>query len=226
MRFADDGPAPSVFREGSSLNLGFGEPSGGWICPRPGFGVDWRPHSFRSNCALAYDVCALAGHSKWFRKPRGAFQVGNLALHFFFVLTGINSRISEILAVGVEVFYFTLVVVGVHGLVVYGIGRLDASGRRLPVRCLPGGGGGAGQRAGGGGFPGVEGAGSSGDHRWASGLCCGELPGVRHGLSASELRGRPLMAAELSFFQHAGANPDGVGSVPFLNCFPLGTRRR
>ena len=64
------------------------------------------------------------GHLKFFRSERGALQLGNLALHFFFVIIGIHSRISEILAVGVEVFYFTLVVVGVHGLVVFGGGRL------------------------------------------------------------------------------------------------------
>jgi len=68
---------------------------------------------------------ALAvGHLKHFRTERGALQLGNLALHFFFVIIGIHSRISEILVVGVEVFYFTLVVVGVHGLVVFGVGRL------------------------------------------------------------------------------------------------------
>lgn len=68
---------------------------------------------------------ALAvGHLKYFRSERGALQLGNLTLHFFFVIIGIHSRISEILAVGVEVFYFTLVVVGVHGLVVFGGGRL------------------------------------------------------------------------------------------------------
>lgn len=66
----------------------------------------------------------VVGHMKHFRTERGALQLGNLALHFFFVLIGIHSRVSEILSVGVEVFYFTLVVVGVHGLVVFGVGRL------------------------------------------------------------------------------------------------------
>jgi uncharacterized membrane protein len=66
----------------------------------------------------------LLGHTRPFRKPRGALQLGNLALHFFFVIIGIHSRVSEILSIGMEVFYFTLVVVGVHGLVVFGIGRL------------------------------------------------------------------------------------------------------
>ena len=56
--------------------------------------------------------------------PRGGFQLGTLALHFFFVVIGIFSRVSEILTVGIEVFWLTLVVVGVHGLVVYGGGRL------------------------------------------------------------------------------------------------------
>ena len=66
----------------------------------------------------------LVGHLRYFRSERGAMQLGNLALHFFFVIIGIHSRISEIASVGVEVFYFTLVVVGVHGLVVFGGGRL------------------------------------------------------------------------------------------------------
>jgi uncharacterized membrane protein len=50
--------------------------------------------------------------------------LGNLALHFFFVIIGIHSRISEIASVGVEIFYFTLIVVGIHGLIVFGGGRL------------------------------------------------------------------------------------------------------
>lgn len=66
----------------------------------------------------------LVGHSRAFRNPAGALQLGNLALHFFFVVIGIHSRVSEILAIGMEIFYFTLVVVGVHGIVVFGAGRL------------------------------------------------------------------------------------------------------
>jgi uncharacterized membrane protein len=56
--------------------------------------------------------------------PRGGFQMGTLSLHFFFVVIGIYSRVSEILSVGIEVFWLTLVVVGIHGAVVYGGGRL------------------------------------------------------------------------------------------------------
>lgn len=68
---------------------------------------------------------ALAlGHSPIFRDARGAMQLGSVGLHFFFVLIGILSRASEIAAVGVEVFFFTLIVVAVHGVVVFGGGKL------------------------------------------------------------------------------------------------------
>ncbi len=67
---------------------------------------------------------ALAvGQTAPFRTPRGALQLGNVALHLFFVVIGIHSRVAEIVAVGVEVFFYTLVVVAVHGAVVYGVGR-------------------------------------------------------------------------------------------------------
>lgn len=66
----------------------------------------------------------LVGHMKPFLRPSGALQLGNLALHFFFVIIGIHSRVSEILSIGMEIFYYTLVVVGVHGVVVFGVGRL------------------------------------------------------------------------------------------------------
>lgn len=70
-------------------------------------------------------VLALAlGHSPLFRDARGAMQLGSVGLHFFFVLIGIMSRASEIAAVGIDIFFFTLIVVGVHGAVVLGAGRL------------------------------------------------------------------------------------------------------
>jgi uncharacterized membrane protein len=66
----------------------------------------------------------ILGHTKTFRKPEGALQLGTMVLHLFFVVIGIWSRVSEIAAVGVVVFLYTLVVVAVHGLVVFGGGRL------------------------------------------------------------------------------------------------------
>lgn len=69
-------------------------------------------------------LALIVGHSPLFRNVRGAMQLGSVALHFFFVLIGILSRVSEIIAVGVEVFFFTAVVVLVHGFIVFGVGRL------------------------------------------------------------------------------------------------------
>jgi len=65
----------------------------------------------------------IVGHTRRFRNPAGAFQLGTVALHLFFVVIGIWSRVSEIVEVGAEVWFYTLVVVGVHGLIVYGVGR-------------------------------------------------------------------------------------------------------
>jgi uncharacterized membrane protein len=69
-------------------------------------------------------LALLVGHLTPLRRAAGAMQLGNLGLHLFFAVIGIYSRIADIVAVGVEVFYFTLIVVVVHGLIVYGIGRL------------------------------------------------------------------------------------------------------
>lgn len=66
------------------------------------------------------------------RRLEGALQLGLVALHLFFVVIGIGSKISEIFAVGPEVFYFTATVVVIHGLVIYGGGRL----LRLDVETL------------------------------------------------------------------------------------------
>jgi uncharacterized membrane protein len=74
----------------------------------------------------------MVGQVPGLARPQGAFPLGTLALHFFFVVIGIFSRWSEILAVGVEVFWLTLAVVVVHGVVVYGGGRLA----RLDVGTL------------------------------------------------------------------------------------------
>lgn len=66
----------------------------------------------------------ILGHTPWFHRTEGALQLGTMVLHLFFVVIGIWSRVSEIMAVGIAVFLYTLVVIGVHGLVVYGGGRL------------------------------------------------------------------------------------------------------
>ncbi|MFW6193802.1 MAG: DUF819 family protein, partial [Gemmatimonadota bacterium] len=69
-------------------------------------------------------LALAAGHLTPVSRIEGALQLGNYALHLFFAVIGIYSVLGEILVVGVSVLIFTLVVVGVHGLVVYGGGRL------------------------------------------------------------------------------------------------------
>ncbi len=66
----------------------------------------------------------ILGHTRWFHRADGALQLGTMVLQLFFVVIGIWSRVDQILAVGVVVFFYTLVVVGVHGLVTYGLGRV------------------------------------------------------------------------------------------------------
>jgi uncharacterized membrane protein len=51
------------------------------------------------------------------RRLQGSMQLGTFALHLFFAVLGIGSRVQEILVVGVEVFYFAALVVLVHGVV-------------------------------------------------------------------------------------------------------------
>lgn len=58
------------------------------------------------------------------RRLQGAFHLGTLALNLFFVVIGIGSRVAEILAVGLEIFYFTATVVLVHGIAVFAAARL------------------------------------------------------------------------------------------------------
>lgn len=66
----------------------------------------------------------IVGHTKPFRRVEGALQLGTVLLHVFFVVIGIWSQVGQIVAVGVVVFYYTMTVIGTHGLVTYGVGRL------------------------------------------------------------------------------------------------------
>jgi len=76
------------------------------------------------------------------RKLQGAIQMGTLALHLFFAIIGIGSRVDQILEVGIQVFYFTAVVVLVHGLVLFlaaKLVRLDAETTSVASQAAVGG---------------------------------------------------------------------------------------
>ncbi len=69
-------------------------------------------------------MALAAGQLRPVQRLEGSFQLGLLALNLFFAIIGIGSRISEIVAVGVEVLYFAATIVLVHGLIVYSAGRI------------------------------------------------------------------------------------------------------
>ncbi len=58
------------------------------------------------------------------RRLEGSLLLGTLALHLFFAVIGIGSRVDQILEVGIQVFYFTAIVVLVHGVVLFVAARL------------------------------------------------------------------------------------------------------
>lgn len=58
------------------------------------------------------------------RRLDGAMELGILVLNLFFVLIGIGSRFAEIANVGLEIFWFTLIVVVVHGVLTFGLAKL------------------------------------------------------------------------------------------------------
>lgn len=86
---------------------------------------------------------ALAvGHTPWVRRLSGAMHLGSLGLHFFLATIGIASRFSEIARVGPEVFWFTALVVLIHGVVVYGgarLARLDVETTSVASQAAVGG---------------------------------------------------------------------------------------
>lgn len=83
-----------------------------------------------------------AGHTPWVRRLHGAMHLGSLGLHIFLATIGIASRISEILRVGPEVFWFTALVVLVHGVLTYGgarLARLDVETASVASQAAVGG---------------------------------------------------------------------------------------
>ena len=68
-------------------------------------------------------LALVAGRFRSVRRLSGAMLLGTVALHLFFVVIGIGARVSQIAIVGPEVLYLMLIAVGVHGLLIYGLGR-------------------------------------------------------------------------------------------------------
>jgi uncharacterized membrane protein len=69
-------------------------------------------------------VALLAAQTGPVKRLAGGPVLGNLVLHLFLATLGAQSVIGEILRVGPAVFYFTVIVVGAHALLVFGGGRM------------------------------------------------------------------------------------------------------
>jgi uncharacterized membrane protein len=69
-------------------------------------------------------IALALGQLQRIRNLRGAQQLGNLGLHLFFAVIGIRSLIGAMVQVGPEIFYYTLVVVGIHGIFLFLVGRV------------------------------------------------------------------------------------------------------
>ena len=54
----------------------------------------------------------------------GSAMWGNYLLHLFLAANGAQSVIANIFVIGPAVFYFALATVAVHGIIIFGIGRL------------------------------------------------------------------------------------------------------
>jgi uncharacterized membrane protein len=63
---------------------------------------------------------------------RGAGVIGNWLVLLFLASNGAKSVVANILAVGAPVVYFALLTVGVHGVVIFGLGSLA----RIDLRTL------------------------------------------------------------------------------------------
>jgi len=86
---------------------------------------------------------ALAiGHVPAIANLKGSMQLGTLALHMFFAIIGIYSRIAQMLEVGPDVFLFTATVVLIHGTLTYvggRVARLDVGTTSVASQAAVGG---------------------------------------------------------------------------------------
>ncbi|GGA33968.1 hypothetical protein GCM10007416_03380 [Kroppenstedtia guangzhouensis] len=58
------------------------------------------------------------------KRLKGGEEVGNFILHFFFATMGAGTILGTLVDKGPVVFLFISIVVGVHGLVIFGMGRI------------------------------------------------------------------------------------------------------
>ena len=69
-------------------------------------------------------LALLAAQLPFFRQLRGTQFMAYFAMHLFFIVIGARSIMLEVLRAGPSILLFMLVVVGVHAVVLFGVGWL------------------------------------------------------------------------------------------------------
>ena len=69
-------------------------------------------------------IALVTAQVPFVRSVAGGPMLGNYTLYLFLASIGAQSVVREILNVGPAVFYFTLIIIAVHGLLIFGVGRL------------------------------------------------------------------------------------------------------
>jgi uncharacterized membrane protein len=54
----------------------------------------------------------------------GGEEIGNVLLHYFFVVLGAGTVLATLVGKGPVIFLFLVILVAIHGLIIFGVGRL------------------------------------------------------------------------------------------------------
>ncbi|MGH3086416.1 MAG: DUF819 domain-containing protein [Rubrobacteraceae bacterium] len=79
---------------------------------------------FEVPAEIWYTTFALLAALTPANRLSGGEELGNVLLHFFFVVLGAGTVLSTLVAKGPVVFLFLLILVVIHGTIIFGVGRL------------------------------------------------------------------------------------------------------
>ncbi len=87
-------------------------------------------------------IALVLGQVPAIQRLRGAGMLSYFALHIFFIVIGAASDVREVLAAGPWLFLYMILIIGIHAVVVYGIGwlaRFDIATVTLSSQAAVGG---------------------------------------------------------------------------------------
>ncbi|MGI8911529.1 MAG: DUF819 domain-containing protein [Rubrobacteraceae bacterium] len=73
---------------------------------------------------LWYTTLALLAALTPANRLNGGEEIGNVLLHFFFAVLGAGAVLSTLVGKGPVIFLFLVILVSIHGLIIFGVGRL------------------------------------------------------------------------------------------------------